>query len=319
MQLITIILQYPELLPQDLRPWLRGCRQNIKEAKMEIRNIETFVSAVETGSFSAAADVLGYTQSTVTVHVKQLEDEFGVLLFERIGKHVHLTEEGRRFYSYALDILNEVKQAASAMKPDSEPKGLLRLGSVNSLSQLQLPGLLLTLHRKFPKISVEVESEAPPLLFDMLRHNELDLLYLLGGGPLPDDMTSVYEHSEPLHFVVSSSHPLAKKKSVTLRDLAECEFVTTQKTASTLKKDFGAAGYSFSPFITAGTTDLLLQIASESDAVTFLLDFASRHYEEIGKVKRLNVPEVSEHYITKIIYHKNKWVSPQMQAFISLL
>ena len=92
---------------------------------MEIRNIETFVSAVETGSFSAAADVLGYTQSTVTVHVRQLEDEFGVLLFERIGKHVHLTEEGRRFYSYALDILNEVKQAASAMKPDSEPKGLL--------------------------------------------------------------------------------------------------------------------------------------------------------------------------------------------------
>lgn len=286
---------------------------------MEIRNIETFVSAVENGSFSAAADVLGYTQSTVTVHVKQLEDEFGVLLFERIGKKVHLTEEGRRFYSYALDILKEVKEAAEAMQPDSEPKGLLRLGSVNSLSQLQLPGLLLELHRKYPKITVAVESEAPPMLFEMLRHNELDLLYLLGGGPLPDDMICVYEHKEPLHFVVSQDHPLAKKKKVTLSDLSTFEFVTTQKTAATLKRDFAAAGFDFEPFITAGTTDLLLQMASESDAVTFLLDFASQHYVDIGRVRRLSVPEVDEHYVTKMIYHRNKWVSPQMQAFISLL
>ena len=92
---------------------------------MEIRNIETFVSAVENGSFSAAADVLGYTQSTVTVHIKQLENEFGVLLFERIGKQVQLTEEGRRFYTYALDILKEVKQAVHAMQPGSEPSGCL--------------------------------------------------------------------------------------------------------------------------------------------------------------------------------------------------
>jgi DNA-binding transcriptional LysR family regulator len=294
-------------------------RTKIIEIIMEIRNIETFVTAVENGSFSAAAGVLGYTQSTVTVHVKQLEDEFGVLLFERIGKKVHLTEEGRRFYSYALDILKEVREAAEAMQPDSEPEGLLRLGSVNSLSQLQLPGLLLELHRKYPKITVAVESEAPPMLFEMLRHNELDLLYLLGGGPLPDDMISVYEHKEPLHFVVSQDHPLARKKKVTLPDLSKCEFVTTQKTAATLKRDFAAAGFDFEPFITAGTTDLLLQMASESDAVTFLLDFASQHYVDIGKVRRLNVPEVDEHYVTKMIYHRNKWVSPQMQAFISLL
>lgn len=286
---------------------------------MEIRNIQTFVTAVETGSFSAAADLLGYTQSTVTVHVKQLEDEFGVLLFERIGKQVHLTEEGQRFYEHALDILKEVKIAAESMQPGCEPSGLLRLGSVNSLSQLQLPGLLLKLHRLFPKVDVAVESEAPPLLFDMLRHNELDLLYLLGGGPLPDDMICVYEHEEPLSFVVASVHPLARKKRVTLEDIAKEEFVTTQKSADTLRGYMDDAGLDFKPFVTAGTTDLLLQIAAESNAVTFLLDFASQHYVDDGKVKRLHVAGIEESYITKVIYHKKKWVSPQMQAFISLL
>lgn len=286
---------------------------------MEIRNIETFVSAVETGSFSAAADLLGYTQSTVTVHIKQLEDEFGVLLFERIGKQVHLTEEGRCFYEHALDILREVKIAAESIRPSNKPSGLLRLGSVNSLSQLQLPGLIMELHDRFPEISVAVESESPPLLFEMLRHNELDLLYLLGGGPLPDDMISVYERKEPLSFVVSKDHPLAKKKKVTLSELAEEEFVTTQKSAVTLGRYMKAAGLDFHPFLTAGTTDLLLQIASESNAVTFLLDFASQHYVDDGKVKRLHVDGITESYITKVIYHKKKWVSPQMQAFISLL
>jgi DNA-binding transcriptional LysR family regulator len=286
---------------------------------MEIRNIQTYVTAVETGSFSAAAQLLGYTQSTVTVHIKQLEDEFGVLLFERIGKQIHLTEEGRRFYEHSLDILRDVKAAAESMRPGSEPSGLLRLGSVNSLSQLQLPGLLLKLHERFPKVSVAVESEAPPLLFDMLRHNELDLLYLLGGGPLPDDLVSVYEHEEPLSFVVSSHHPLAGKKKVSLEELAKEEFVTTQKSAESLRRYMEKAGLDFQPYLTAGTTDLLLQIAAESNAVTFLLDFASQHYVDDGKVKRLHVDGIEESYITKVIYHKKKWVSPQMQAFISLL
>lgn len=286
---------------------------------MEIRNIETFVTTVENNSFSAAADVLGYTQSTVTVHIKQLEDEFGVLLFERIGKQIHLTEDGRKFYEHSLDILKEVKNAEVDMQRDHEPAGLLRLGSVNSLSQLQLPGILMKLHAAFPKIRVILESEAPPMLFDMLRHNELDLLYLLGAGDLPDDMISVFQQKEPLSFVVSSKHPLARKKKVTLKNLASQDFVTTPTAAHMLKKHMNKAGYEFDPYLIAGTPEMLLHIACESNAISFLLDFASQHYVDDGKVTRLRVDGIDEYYMTKLIYHKKKWISPQMQAFISLL
>lgn len=286
---------------------------------MELRNIESFVSAVQNNSFSAAAKALGYTQSTVTVHIQQLEEEFGVLLFERIGKQVHLTEEGRLFYRHALDILNDVKSTVSAMTDDGEPAGTLRLGSVFSLSMLRLPGILMELHEKYPKINVSLESEAPPLLFDMLRHNELDLLYMFGGGPLPEDMVCVYEHEEPINFVVSSNHPLARKRKVTLKDLAKEDFITTQRTYHLLKNHMTEAGFDFQPFLISGITDLLLQIASQSNAVTFLLDMASQHYVDDGKVKRIYVDGIKEHHITRIIYHKDKWVSPQMDAFISLL
>lgn len=78
---------------------------------MEIRNITTFVRVAELQSFSRAAEQLGYSQSAVTVQIRQLEQELGLLLFERIGKQVRLTENGSRFVLRALDILNAVDAA----------------------------------------------------------------------------------------------------------------------------------------------------------------------------------------------------------------
>ena len=286
---------------------------------MELRNVETFVMAVENKSFSKAAELLGYTQSTVTFHIKQLESEFGVLLFERIGRKIALTEEGERFYEHAIRIIKDVKDAQQDLDPDPEPHGLLRLGSVNSLSTLHLPGLLMELHRRYPKIDTLVESEAPPLLFDMLRHNELDLLYLLGGGPLPDDMISVYEHKEPRSFLVKKNHPLTKKKKVTLSDILSCDFVSSPKTSQMMTDLARKEGLKFKPYLIAGTPDLLLHIVEDSDAVTHLPDFTAKRYIDEGRLKKIHVPGIDEYFLIKIIYHKNKWVTPQMKAFISLL
>ena len=88
---------------------------------MEIRNLETFISVVEFGSFSKAADVLGYTQSTITVHIKQLEDELGVLLFDRIGKKVLLTSEGHKLFNSADMIIGEVSKIKEEITRGNEP------------------------------------------------------------------------------------------------------------------------------------------------------------------------------------------------------
>ncbi|MBQ3925136.1 MAG: LysR family transcriptional regulator, partial [Firmicutes bacterium] len=164
---------------------------------MEIRNIETFVMAVENNSFSKAAEILGYTQSTVTVHIKQLEEEFGVLLFERIGKRIHLTEEGAKFFDQAVRIIKEVKDAERLMARSSEPSGVLRLGTVASLSSRRIPGQLLRLHEKYPLIKVVLDSEDPLTLLEKLRHNELDILYMTSDEISGDDLVSCYEKNEP--------------------------------------------------------------------------------------------------------------------------
>ena len=84
---------------------------------MEIKNLITFVNVAEHNGFTKAAQVLGYTQSTVSFQIKQLEDELGCLLFERINHTITLTENGKQLMQYAHKIIGlseELKQSVSA-------------------------------------------------------------------------------------------------------------------------------------------------------------------------------------------------------------
>lgn len=100
---------------------------------MEIRNITTFVRVAELQSFSRAAEQLGYSQSAVTVQICQLEQELGLLLFERIGKQVRLMENGSRFVLRALDILNAVDAAKNMAYEPERVFGKLRIATAESL------------------------------------------------------------------------------------------------------------------------------------------------------------------------------------------
>ena len=83
---------------------------------MDIRNLTTFIQVAELGNFTKAAGQLGYSQSAVTVQIRQLEQELGTLLFERIGRHVRLTEEGEALVERAVAVLRAVQEAENVGK-----------------------------------------------------------------------------------------------------------------------------------------------------------------------------------------------------------
>ena len=284
---------------------------------MEIRNIETFVMAVENNSFSKAAEILGYTQSTVTVHIKQLEEEFGVLLFERIGKRIHLTEEGAKFFDQAVRIIKEVKDAERLMARSSEPSGVLRLGTVASLSSRRIPGQLLRLHEKYPLIKVVIDSEDPLTLLEKLRHNELDILYMTSDEISGDDLVSCYEKNEPLHFVAASDHPLAEKSNVTLDEILSYDLVLSERNLSILRK-VTSDEKKIEPFLMTGMLNLILDTVAHSSAVSLLPDYVTEAPIRSGSIVKLPVDGIREHFELKVVYHKNKWVTPEMEAYISL-
>ena len=89
---------------------------------MEIRQLSTFIIAAQMKSFSKAAEVLGYTQAAVTIQIKNLEEELGVKLFDRVGKQVALTQPGQDFLTHAHGIMKSIDEAIELAKDFSDEK-----------------------------------------------------------------------------------------------------------------------------------------------------------------------------------------------------
>ena len=100
---------------------------------MNTTQLETFLKITETQNFTAAANLLGYAQSTVTMQIKQLEEELGCLLFERLGKKVVLTPEGRKLSAYAERMMQLEREIMLEVPEAREPAGVIRLGVSESL------------------------------------------------------------------------------------------------------------------------------------------------------------------------------------------
>ena len=117
---------------------------------MEIRNIITFVRIAELQNFSKAARQLGYSQSAVTMQIKQLEEELNAQLFDRIGKHIRLTQAGQRLLPHALEILDGVRRAQGITREPEEVSGRLRIGTAESLLINVLPPIIIEFSRLHP-------------------------------------------------------------------------------------------------------------------------------------------------------------------------
>ena len=139
----------------------------------------------ELKNFSKAAEKLGYSQSAVTVQIKQLEKELGIRLFERVGKGAVLTESGQDFVFHANEILNTAKQAVDAVRgsekkqSEREITGVLRVGSVESVSTALLPEILMEFHRICPQVEIVVHTSKRDVLIEEIRGNSLDLFLTL--------------------------------------------------------------------------------------------------------------------------------------------
>jgi len=290
---------------------------------MEIRNLETFISVVEFGSFSKAADVLGYTQSTITVHIKQLEDELGVLLFDRIGKKVLLTSEGHKLFNSADMIIGEVSKIKEEITRGNEPGGLLRIGTIPSISVSLFPELIHKIHKKFPKIDIRLTVKEIDTILDMLSHNRLDIAYGLKNN-LPD-LVSMYEKIEEVHFVAPPTHPLADKENLRIKDLEHEEFVLpapniiTREYVNDLAFIIKEQNLKIKAFLVTGGPALMIPVAIRENAITFLPDYATESHIKQGKLKKIPVKDVNITIVRSVLYHKDKWISPQMEAFFSIV
>ena len=289
---------------------------------MEFRNMKTFLKVSDLQSFTKAAEELGYSQSTVTVQIKQLEEELGVLLFERIGKNVKLTEQGRVFRSQAREIVHAVEQLRSSMGETEQIRGSLRVGTVDSLCTKRMPYILQEFRKHCPLVETVVCTGTNETLYDMVQKNEVDLIYFLDRRQFRDDWVKVMEQEEPAHFVAASGHPLTNEGFVTLTELLAEPLLLTERGMSyrrSLEIAVAMEELELRPVLELANTDVLVNLVIHNAGVAYFPDFITEEHVEAGTLAVIQCVMDVEPVWSQLIYHKDKLLTPQMKVFMDIL
>ena len=288
---------------------------------MEFRQLQTFVTITHAESFSRAAELLGYSQSAVTVQIRQLEEELEVRLFDRMGKKTVLTAQGRQLLEYANRIIQEVNQAKSAIVQDTELSEPLHVGTLESLCFSKLPPLLGYFRSNYPKVPVKVTTATPKELIAMMEKNQLDLIYFLDRPRYNNNWNKELEVREPIVFVTSPESPLASRKGLRLVEILDEPFFLTEKNENyrrELDQYLESRDRVITPFLEASNTEFIIQMIRRNRGVSFLPYFAVQESVRAGQLAVLDVTDFGVAMYRQIFYHKNKWKTREMGEFIRL-
>ena len=258
---------------------------------MTIVQLETFLKITEAGSFTAASNMLGYAQSTVTTQIKQLEEELNCLLFERLGKNIVLTLEGKRLLIYAQKMLQLEREILLEVPKSEDPTGILRLGVSESLCYNILPHILLEYKKRFPKIVIELQFITHDTFPSMLKQGALDLVYTLNPYIESPELVMLHKKPETLGFYASPEYPLANRNRIKETDLENIPLLLTSHSCNfrlMLIQDL--AKYSVTPKIGIETSrkEILKQFAINQLGVAFIPDMVAKEEIENGSLKRLD-------------------------------
>ena len=143
---------------------------------MELRNLITFIHVAELGSFTKAAEQLGYSQPSISFQIKQLEEEFGCLLFERINHTITLTEKGHELVACAHQIRALTDGFKESVESDSQHSGLIHVVTPDSVCEEMINSHYIDFHNKYPNIAIRFTTGDSAVMLDMLDHNEADVI-----------------------------------------------------------------------------------------------------------------------------------------------
>lgn len=288
---------------------------------MEIRQLQTFVQAAQLESFSKTAEMLGYSQSAITVQMRLLETELNTRLFDRMGKRVVLTPQGREFLKSANKILYEVNKASKSMNEDRELTNPLHVGTIESLCTAKFPRILSEFHSLHPRVNLQITIDSPEKLVRMMEHNELDLIYILDTPRWDENWVKVMELAEPVVFVASAASKFAGKDRLVLDDILQEPFFLTEKHANyrqALDQQLALRRQSISPVLEISDTAFIIRMLELNQGLSFLPYFAVEQDIYKHRIITLDVKDIHISMYRQIFYHKNKFRTREMEEFIRL-
>jgi DNA-binding transcriptional LysR family regulator len=289
---------------------------------MEVRQLEIFCVLASELNFTRTAERVHTVQSNVTTQIKTLEQELGVPLFDRLAKHVVLTDAGRNFLPYATRALAAMEEGRQVLTCGSEPAGTLRIGSPESVLTYRLPAVLDCFRKRFPKVEIQFRPEPPGPCGDALETGQLDVVIFMGDVDPTDQVRSVRLRGEKVLLFAHPSHALVAKKVLQPVDLTGQVLLLTECGCGYRKNlDQVIASLNIKPeSITEFTSvEAIKQCVIAGMGIGLLPEIVLMRELSAGLIAAFEWDGPNLDIATHILWHRDKWLSPAMKAFLETL
>lgn len=286
---------------------------------MTIRHMKIFLEVYRTENITKAAEHLHMTQPAVTRAIQEIENYYGVHLFERINRRLYVTETGKQLYKQAIHIVDSFDNVEKTLR-NWDTFGVLRVGSCITLGNFVLPELVCRFRENHPKIKIYADVSNGSNLQKALLNNHLDLAIVEGEVSEPDLMSQPF-YSDHLKLILPPSHPLMQKKKIYLSDLSEYDLLLREKGSNGriyIDNLFAVHGITVTPLWESVSTQALIRAVSKGIGIAILPEMLVKRDVESKTICTRKLEDAPLERKNYIIWHKNKYFTKAAEDFKSL-
>lgn len=289
---------------------------------LDLHKVRVFYTVAKLGSFTRAAQQLHMTQPTVSQHVKELEEAFGVTLFERSTRSLYLTDAGKVLYDYAEKLLALANEAVNAVhEAAGKTSQTLKLGVGHTLATYLLPDALSRYRAQYPGYQVRLSVGNTAELLQRLAGTEIDLALVGSPAEHPDILTEPFMRDR-LVVIVSVQDEWAGREWVTLDLLRERVLLTREPGSalySTVVMLLGEAALTGESVILLGETEAIKRSVELGLGVALIQAIAIEREVAAGTLQALELREGDDSRTYLIAQRKRGTLSDAAMAFVRLL
>lgn len=285
---------------------------------MTLRHMKLFIAVYQNQGVTKAAHQLHLAQPSISLAIRELEDYYGVRLFDRIGRRILPTECGKEFYGYAIHILSLFDEMEKKIK-NWDTIGTLRVGASMTIGTHLLPEIIKQFQNTFPSLTIEAVIHTSSTIEQHILNNTIDI-GLIENTPNHSDILFEPFMKDSLCAIVPPEHPLTKKNVVTLLELAKYPFLMREKGSAgreILDAHFALEQLSIKPLWESTSTQAIIKGVETGLGIAILPYLLVESNINDGSVKQVSLTKPLQRDLN-IIYHKSKYLTSNMKSFISL-
>ena len=288
---------------------------------MDVRGLEVFLSVAKHLNYTRAGEEINLSQPSVSVRIRQLENDLGVKLFEQLGKKVALTEAGRMLVPHARRVIAAIEDAKQSIDElQGLQRGSLRIGASTTPGMYLIPKTVAHFKDRYPRIEIHLGIRDTQQIEAGVISNEFDFGFV-GGHLAGDEVAVVPWVTDELILIISPKHPLARKKLVNAKDLQKEKLIlreTGSATRAAIISHLQKSDLRVEPIMEMENPESVKKAVQSGLGIAFISKFAVETELKAKTLVALRVRDLDIHRELKIVYRKDKHLGRAANTFIAM-